>query len=308
MKIGLFITGHIRHVPFIYENYRQFLDGHDTSVYVATWSTHDINRSTHVVDTSPIPAYDACRDLFGNSLKGIWIGDIQKFLNNESPAEKCSPRILWNDYVDPDKDKLKPLYPWPQRVMDQWYAVKQCYLLSIDDGTYNDFDVVIRIRGDMRFQSKPMSVPFQDVRDGIHVNGYIWWENPQDREHGRLVDGTGLVPYALSDQLAWGTPYWMVKYLTYYDHFAKLWAGKVNSYDGNLLPGDPNSFLFNSEHMMAFYLLKFPFYKKYLDVTSPSSVDMPHYRHGHDVQFVHRPEGIYYVADYYDLFKPVGSY
>lgn len=305
MKIGLFITGHIRHVPFIYENYKQFLDGHDTSVYVATWSTHDINRSSHAVDLKPIPAHDACRDLFKDKLRGIWVGDIEKFLNNESPAENCSPRTLWNTYITPDNDKLKPLYPWPQRVLDQWYAVKQCINMSLNDNTFNTFDVVIRIRGDMIFRSNKMAIPFSDVREGIHVNGYIWWQNPADREQGRLVDGTGLVPYALSDQLAWGAPHWMMKYMLYYDHFAELWAGKVNSYDGNLIPDDPNSFLFNSEHMMAYYLLKYPYYNKNLD---SGLFDMPYYRHGHDVQFVHRPEGIYYVADYYDLFKPVGSY
>lgn len=292
MKIGLFVTGHFRNVPQVHENYAQFLDGHDTSVYVATWSNRTIDRSTHTVDFAHVDAEAKAREAFGDSLKGLWIGDMAEFLHERPPAPNCPPRILWNDHIAREHDPLVGNYPWPQRVLDQWYAVLQAYLMA--DDVYDTFDVVIRIRGDQLFIGKP-AVPFHDIEDGIHVNGYTWWTNPEDRENGTLVDSTGLVPYALSDQLAWGKPYWMRKYLEYYLNYCKLFAGKLTTYHdtlGRSAPIDaPNSMLFNSEHMMSYYLLKYPYYHYAEDM------DMPWHRHGHDSNPHNRFDADYYYYD-----------
>lgn len=275
MKIGLFITGHFRNHPISYENYKQFIDGHDLSVYVATWSTSNIDRNTHTLDLTPTNVEPLLVNVFGSSLKRLWIGDMHQFMSNLPPAPNCPPRVLWSDYISPDNDPLVEAHPWPQRSLDQWYAVKQAYLLAGDE--YNTFDVVVRIRGDQVFLGKPR-IPFDDIRPGIHVNGYTWWDNPEDREHGTLVDSSDLRPYALSDQLAWGSPYWMTKYFEYYDHFAKLWAPKLTVWHKSSQEEfrKPNSFLYNTEHMMSYYIQKYPYYY------TSEVVDMPWYRHGHN--------------------------
>lgn len=295
MKIGLFATGHFRNVPAIRENFKQFLDNHDTSVYVSTWSSQTIDRMTHYVDLTPIDAEQKARNSFGDNLKGLWIGDMEKFLTNQSPVPGYPPRLLWNDYISVDRDPMVPKYPWPQRVLDQWYGVLQSYLMAHD--VYDTFDVCIRIRCDMLFIGKP-PVPFHSIEDGIHVNGYTWWTNPEDRENGILADSTNLVPYALSDQLAWGKPHWMRKYFEYYMYYCNLFAGKINVWHG--LPRSefekPNAFLFNSEHMMSYYLLKFPYYdttRKEID----DGHDMPYHRHGQDSNPHNRFDADYYYYD-----------
>lgn len=290
MKIGLFVTGHFRNAPKIRENYSQFLDGHDTSVFVGTWNNRTITRDTHTPDWGDSNAEQRARDAFGDNLKGFWMGDMRAFLNNESPAPNCPPRTLWNDYISPENDPLRPHYPNPQRSLDQWYGVLRTYELAKD--VYDSFDVVIRIRGDMRFLGKPQ-IPFDDVTDGIHVNGYTWWTNPSDRENGTLNDSSNLVPYALSDQLAWGKPFWMTKYLGYYHHWCKLWPGKLTVWSACPRPmfDLPNSFLYNTEHMMAYYLLKYPYYHW------SNEYDMPWHRHGHNDNPSNRFDSDFYYWD-----------
>lgn len=277
MKIGLFITGHFRGAPKIRENYAQFLDGHDTSVYIATWANRDINRYNHSIDWSPVDVQTNAVNAFGSSLKQLWIGDFEAFMTCREPIPGYPVRKLWNNFVSPDVDPMRPAYPNPQRSLDQWYAVLQAYNLAQDE--YDSFDVVIRIRNDQVFLGKP-KIPFEDVRDGIHVNGYTWWDHGSSRENGALNDSTTsyLNPYALSDQLAWGEPYWMRKYFEYYNHFAELWAGKLNVWHQSPRSefDKPDSFLYNTEHMMSYYIQKYPYYKH------SEECDMPWYRHGHN--------------------------
>jgi len=277
MKVGLFISGHFRDRALSYENYKQFIEGHDLSVYVATWSTRNISRDTHGFDPTPVNVIPNLLDIFGTSLKNVWVGSMENFMSNLPPAEGYPPRKLWNDYIPESEDPLREAYPWPQRTLDQWYAVKQVYLLAVEE--YNTFDVVIRIRGDQIYLGKP-KIPFEDNRDGIHVNGYTWWDHGNTRENGTLNDSSTsyLNPYALSDQLAWGKPHWMIKYFEYYDHFAELWARKLTVWHKSPRSefDKSNSFLFNTEHMMGYYIQKYPYYH-YTD-----GCDMPWHRHGHN--------------------------
>jgi len=297
MKIALFVTGHLRNTPKIRDNFIQFLNGHDTDVFVATWSSYDLHRGTH----QPIfrADFNVDRDLdtmFGSALKGKWVGDILQFERDEIIPR----RLRWNAFIPKESDPLNHIAPWPERVMDQWYVVKRAYELCSNPDAY---EVAIRIRGDMTFTGKP-PVPFGSIEDGIHVNGYCWWTQPQDRENGTLIDGTGLIPYALSDQLAWGKPYWMKKYFEYYDHFGPLYAGRINWEGRDGTARKPGTFLFNSEHMMAYYLLKYPYYRYPTILDS----DLPVYRHGHDMK-IDQTGGKYNIyADYYDLLKEPGTY
>lgn len=290
MKIGLFVTGHFRNAPKTRENYLQFFEGHDTSVYVATWGNKDINRYNHSIDWTSVDVVDESIKAFGDNLKGLWIGNFEAFMAGREPVKGYSLRKMWNDFIPEQVDPMRPAYPNPQRSMDQWYAVKQAYLLAANE--YNNFDVVIRIRSDQVFIGKP-TIPFNDTRDGIHVNGYTWWDAADSRENGALNDSTSsyLNPYALSDQLAWGKPHWMKKYFEYYDHFGKLWAGRLNVWHQS--PRSeferPNSFLYNTEHMMSYYIQKYPYHNH-----SPEC-DTPWHRHGHNDNPYNRFDSDFYT-------------
>jgi hypothetical protein len=275
MKIGLFVTGHFRGAPKVRENYSQFLDGHDTSVYVASWSNKDINRYNHQIDYTGVETEALARTAFGDNLKKIWVGDFDAFMTGNPPAPDCPRRLMWNDFISAEDDPMRGAYPNPQRSMDQWYSVRQAYLLAQEE--YDSFDVVIRIRGDHIFLGKP-PVPFHDIQSGIHVNGYTWWDKPEDRENGTLTDSSGIYPYALSDQFAWGQPKWMRKYFEYYNHFGKLWAGKLNVWHERPRSEfeKENSFLYNTEHMMSYYIQKYSYYNH------SAECDMPWHRHGHN--------------------------
>jgi len=297
MKIGLFITGHLRDAPKTIENYKQFFDGNDVSVYVGTWSTYDVHRSTHEPILVSIESDQIIQNIFGNALKKSWIGDMKKFVNEESPYENCPPRLRWHDFA-PTPDPLISTYPWPQRVADQWYVVKQTYLLCPSE-EFDSFDVCIRIRSDMSFINKP-NIPFSELEDGIHVDGYNWWTFPSDRgPYEHIVDSTNLIPYALSDQMAWGKPKWMKKYFEFYDHLIPFFAPIVNwaGWDGR--GGQPNLFFFNSEHMLAYYLLRVPYYRTNLNPIDVNDHDMPWHRHGWDSFYDTNKRQL--IADYYDI-------
>lgn len=288
----------MRNSPNNREHYAQFLEDHDVDVFVATWASHDLHRETHeVIPSVEVDVETSLRTRFGSSLKAAWIGDMSQFENNTIEPR----RRLWNDFIDPANDPLNRSVKWLQRVMDQWYVVQRAYELC---NNYDSYDIAIRIRGDMIFSGKP-AIPFTLIEDGIHVNGYSWWTNPDDRENGILADGTNLVPYALSDQLAWGKPHWLKKYFEYYNHFGPLFAGRVNWEGRDGTSYRPGTFLFHSEHMLSYYLMRYTYYKESLKF---GETDMLWHRHGRDFTWNYRPEGLYIDCDYYYLYKPKGTY
>ena len=99
MKLGVFMTGHFRDAPHTRENYAQFLDNYDASFYVATWSTYDINRQTHQLELQPVDVRGQMEAALGPALKGLWVGDQEKFHRNESPALGSEPRVLITDHL-----------------------------------------------------------------------------------------------------------------------------------------------------------------------------------------------------------------
>lgn len=279
MKIGLFITGHLRDAPKTYENYVQFLRGHDTNVYIGTWSTYDINRRTHELELGEVDVEQIAQNIFGDSLKKMWVGDIQKFESYEPPVEGSPIRQNFYDHCPPEylSDYGKKCYPWQQRVLDQWYTVLETYKLCPAE-EYDNFDICIRIRGDMSFIGKP-PIPFEDDAKGIHVNGF-WWT-----DHGN--DATGISPWRVSDQLGWGLPVYMRKYFEYYNYFIPLFAP--------LLQQPETIFHYGSEHMFAYYLLKMP----YFNFTYP---DVAIHRHGFESNWSRTTsEGVVFDHDFYTL-------
>ena len=91
MKVGLFISGHFQDNALSYENYRQFIEGHDLSVYVATWSTKNINRDNHRFDPTLVNVTPNLLDIFGTKLKNVWIGNMENFMSNLPPTEGYPP-------------------------------------------------------------------------------------------------------------------------------------------------------------------------------------------------------------------------
>lgn len=280
MKVALFMAGHLRDAPQVYENYKQFLENHDTKVYVATWSTYDIDRNTFKIDDTKIDVETITHNIFGSNLAKLWVGDVHKYENNESPHPDSLPRMQFYEHCPVEKlsDYGKIMYPWQQRIIDQWYTLYQCYKLCEN---YDDFDVCVRIRSDANFIGKP-EVPFTDIRDGIHVNGF-WWTDVEHR------DDIGLVPFRISEQLGWGTPKWMRKYFEYYLHIIELFVP--------LLQLPDNKFHFGSEHMFAYYLLRYPYFNKNLNPHDVSDHDVVIHKHGHD----HRVHSGLIDNDYYTL-------
>jgi hypothetical protein len=265
MKIAVFISGFFRDAPQTRENYQQFLDRPDDEVdfYVGTWSNYDIDRNTFNPILKSVNVETVVSEIFGDRLKGLWVGDLVKFENGEAPHPNSPPRT--NFYEQFPLETLSPygqsMYPWQQRVFDQWYTVYETYKLCQN---YDSYDLCIRLRGDMTFLNKPL-IPFDDIRDGIHVNGF--WLTRADS-----YDDTGLVPFRVSEQLGWGKPRFMRKYFEYYTHFMEFIAPKLTLPD--------NKFHFGSEHMFAYYLLRYPYFKT-LDPNNIHDHDLLIYIHGH---------------------------
>jgi len=305
MKIGLFITGHLRDAPITKQNYEQFLNnGDDLSVYVGSWGTYDKDRWTDQLIQNPVDVETKMKNVFGSQLKGTWIGDIVKFENNESPHPDSPPRKLWEEYVS--RHNIKSArgrgdeWKWYQRILDQWYVVKQTYLLCPSE-IFDSFDVCIRIRGDMSFIDKPQ-IPFRELLEpGLHVNHYMWeayqtWE-PKDK--------TELYPFRCSDQLGWATPKYAKKMFEFYDHYIDIFSV--------LLTKPETTFAFTSEHMFSWYMMKYPFCSIPHDLrkstvelaangTSSNTLpnDIPNiFPHG--AGWVNNPQLFKNIVDYYDL-------
>lgn len=287
MKLALFITGHWRNAPKTIENYAHFFDGIDTTVYIGTWSTYDLHRKEHTIVDTPVDIEKTAIKLFGNSLGDVWIGDMKKYLNNESPHPKSLPRINFYDFCSVEEmvGYKREQYPWHQRILDQWYTVQQTYQLCKNP---DEFDVLFRIRGDMSFIGKPRP-PIEKAVDieGLHVNGF-WW-TPQEN-----TDKTRLKPFRFSDQFGWGKPNWMKKYFLYYSFFTPLFAPLFK------LPEE--DFHFGSEHMFAYYMLRYPVFRR-LNWDNPDDHDIQVTKWGHESNWNKTIDGVVFEHDYYDLIK-----
>lgn len=268
MKVGVFITGHFRDAPITKQNYSQFLDSsHEVKFYVATWSNYDINRQTHNIIDMKLPVSDMLYNVFEDRLGGAWIGNIEDFYTGDlfhpvdRPDWKPITHYLSRSEAQPHI-AVDDNWPFLSRLYDQTYVWHQCYLLAKDE--WDSFDVCLRIRGDMDFRGKE-KIPIEENQDGIHVNSY-WW-TPYSNE-----DSTGLSPHKISDHMGWGKPMYMKKYFDYHNNLVTLaqWATKQPHH----------VFQHNFEHWFAFYLLRFPYIKPYLDPNDINDHDLEIYKHG----------------------------
>jgi hypothetical protein len=282
MKIAVHISGFLRDAPQTKENYAQFLNRPNDEVdfYVSTWSNYDIDRNTFLISSESIDVHKITHDVFGDQLKGLWVGDIQKYMNNEPPHPNSHGRQYFYDYypVETLSEYGKSMYPWQQRIVDQWYTIYQSYKINMN---YDLYDLVVRLRGDMTFIGKP-DIPINDISDGIHTNGF-WWSDTD------TYDDTGLSPFRISEHLGWGKPHWMRKYFEYYRHLI--------NFIGPLLTLPDKKFHFGSEHMFAYYLLRFPYFKRNLNSLNIHDHDVIVHRHGHN----HSNHSGIIDADYYTL-------
>lgn len=285
MNVALFLTGHVRDAPLTEENYQQFLQHHNLSVYVSTWNTYDLNRITHEPMLESVNVEEAFSNLFGDKLKGIWAGDIMSFLN-EDTARRLWPADIIQKSENPRLRNDQQGLVWLQRVLDQWYGVKKAWQLCENP---SQFDVCIRARCDMSFLNKP-PIPIDDIRAGIHVNGYMsgylhWRDWPNQ-------DSTNLVPFKVSDQLAWGSPEWMVKYFEYYDNVIDIF------YPLLLQPNEV--FYYSSEHMLTYYLLRHPRFKSRAQIELGDN-DLDLHIHGHESSWAGAQGNVKVISDFYDI-------
>lgn len=312
MKVAVFITGHFRDAPKTHENYKQFLESnHDVDFYIGSWSNYDVHRESRNIIPDKIDVESISKKLFGERLKGVWSGDVQKYEMGESPYPNSPPKIVWEKYASVEllnavknSPEFKPGdYPninyyfyWMQRLLDQYYVMREIYRLS---DNFNSYDVCLRIRGDMSFINKP-NIPIEELADGIHVNGYAWL---QTGTH----DYTQIQPWGISDQIAWGKPTWMKKYFEYANHYCDLFSKLATPescsprFNGTIYPPHiQNTFYLDSGHMLAYYLLKYPYFRE-LNPNDPNDCDLMIHRHGHPHQDVKTPTGVVLSYDYYNI-------
>lgn len=297
MKLGVFMTGHFRDAPHTRENYAQFLDYYDTSFYVSTWSTYDVNRQTHELELEPVDVRGQMEAAVGDSLKGMWIGDIEQYYAQPSGPTSASFSMDVRHNVEnflkreDANEQVRSDASWPfvQRVADQAYVTYKAYQLCPRE-EYDSFDAVIRIRGDMSFIGKE-HIPVYHIEDGIHVSSY-WWTN-------KCEDASGLSPFRCSDHLLWGKPKWMRKYFYYYPNYFTRLVPRFR------LP--QSEFQYNTEHLMALYIQRVPFFRESeLDwdwpLNNPNERDCVLHREGnlHDNYLSHSKDGVSYY-EFYDL-------
>jgi hypothetical protein len=311
MKIAVFMTGHFRDAPKTIENYAQFLNRTNDEVdfYVGTWSNYDVHREEWKIIDDKVNVREISEYLFGNQLKGLWIGDAIKYESGESPSAGSPPRTLWADHCS--KELLEsarnspPFHPgeypnlnyyfhWMQRLLDQYYVIHEIYKISKQLELYDTYDVCLKIRGDMSFIEKP-PIPIEQNEDGIHFNGYAWIDNGTH-------DYTNISPWGLGDQMAWGSPYWMRKYFEYAIRYCSIFPSLVKPescsprFNGTVYPPHiQNTFYADSGHMLAYYLLKYPYF------TVNSDCDVQLHKHGHEHTDVRTPTGVVLSYDYYDI-------
>jgi hypothetical protein len=133
--------------------------------------------------------------------------------------------------------------PWgmdiPQRILDQFNLVYQCYKLC-DKKTYDNYDLVIKIRFDNVYNA---GLDINDIGDRINFDnsnaGYAELYNPDEPD---------LVPYTLSDRVAWGKPHWMKKYFEFGPNIWNMYA-------------QDNVDISYSENLLARWIIKYPYFK-----------------------------------------------
>jgi hypothetical protein len=189
---------------------------HDVDLYVATWDVK--SHSLREGDTNLDPVDEEyLRKIYGSHMKKCWIGDWEEYKKTRTPFIK---RDRPNDVFDMNPRAIEHLPIWPDRLLDQWYVVKQAYQL-IDKP--DDYDALMKARADMIFiKDLPLECDSPDV---IHTSSFNFAEG-----------------FAMEDKFAWGDPKVMKKYFHLYDSIQKI-------YD------ERNEDISHSEHLMYYYLL-----------------------------------------------------
>jgi hypothetical protein len=185
MKVAVILTGYLRtfnltHYSFI----DNFLNHYDCDVYCSSW----INQENgHPIDENSF----SCLKKY---LKSFKLNDYNKYHNTNPRIEKLDRA---NDVFDINpRAKQHGLY-WGNRLLDQWYLVKDGYFQINNPEKY---DIIFRLRFDSLINSK---IIFQ-------INNYI--NIPND------VGG-----WSFSDHMAYGSNIVMKKYCNLFDHIPNLY-------------------------------------------------------------------------------------
>jgi hypothetical protein len=248
MKIGLFVTGHARQPVVFEENFASILKDNLVDVYCVTWDVAD-NRKNHPSEMRMFVDGIVTDSMIMNFFGANYVN--HKIIKTATwPQERkftFKPIDRPNDIFHPNniaKSRVQSFdNAWgmdiPQRILDQFNLVYECYKLCHPE-VYFKYDVVIKIRFDNIFNHK---LDLNAVGNNIHIDGsnlgYAEATNPNEPD---------LVPYTVSDRVAWGHPYAMEKYFHFGPNIWKMYE-------------EDNVDISYSENLLARWLLKYPFFK-----------------------------------------------
>jgi len=215
MKIAICLTGFVRKAHrcqrWLHE---RVYPHHDVDLYVATWNVNSHSLRADDVNFAEVDM-TYLRNLYGSHLKDAWIGDFEDYKVNRKPFVK---RNRPNDVFDVNARAREHFPIWPDRLLDQWFVVKQSWNLIPNPENY---DVVMRNRADLVMN---FDIPFDCEAEAIHTSCFNYVPN-----------------FSMEDKFAWGPPHLMKKYFHLYDHIQAI-------YD------EENFGMDNSEHLVYRYL------------------------------------------------------
>lgn len=239
MKLAIFLTGFIRRAHKCTEYlYNQLYKEHDCDVYVSTWNIKSHWRphpgcedpEQHPDRKIPVDE-NYLRNLYGDNLKGFTIMDFDHYLQTRTAFVKLDRP---EDVFHTNERAMKHFPYWPDRLMDQWYVVRQAYNLVTED-QYNSYDIILKNRADVKIHNR-LNIESALSEAGsktLHVSSV------------HLEMGGDGVPHCIDDKIAWGVPSLMKKHFLMYDNIQKMYELK-------------NIDVSHAEHMMAYYLFKWP--------------------------------------------------
>jgi len=207
MKVGLFLTGHLRNGSNIRSNFSWLYDNHDVDLYVGTWDTIDSRRQDNTIFKSTADVVESQKHIFdGVTIKNIWIGNSQQYEMSKpfvfSRLERPDD-IFADDKFPTKRFATKDNYADTiQRIIDQWYVVKQTLKLC-PEHLFFEYDIIIRSRIDLLFHTP---LPIESYRKDLHVDKVPY------------IDDT-----AICDRMAWGDPTSMKIYMQFGDHILEMY-------------------------------------------------------------------------------------
>jgi hypothetical protein len=213
MKTAIIFTGFVRSFSKYGHKFHENLFKHfsNADIYYCAWDTIDASNNIKI-----------SHDLFNNfSCAGVKLlkWDIHKnVIPNTIPLERS------NDIYKTNKFAIEQGLTASNRIRSQWYLVKQ----SVDLIPKNYYDIIVRSRFDLNY----VHVDISEIKTGVTIpyNFFSTYYQPNSD-----------IKSGFCDHMAYGDEQSMIKYLTMYDHFDKMYV-------------DYNANISHAEGMLKYYL------------------------------------------------------